>query len=279
MGIEFLIRKIDEYTGYLSSIVSKIEINIEKIKIKELDNALQGLTIAQISDLHISKYNIELIEEAVKRLNELNPDVVVMTGDAICQGKKFIADLERIFRNISSRYGVYACLGNHDHSDGDDGLRVQSLYKNCNAEILVNSSSCINIRGERLYIAGVDDIELVVQDFKKITENISEEGVKIFLAHNPINFQEFAEYKPHLVLSGHTHGGQLYFNFLEFIYRLRLNSPYITGLYRHNESVLYINKGIGTTLFTPDIFGKRFYINTPRINTSPEISVFKLEGE
>lgn len=261
---------------FLNKLSKKIEITIQNIKINNLDSSLNGLIIAQISDLHINSWNMELVEHSFWILNKLNPDVVIMTGDAICNGKKFIPDLLKMFENINPPYGKFACMGNHDHSDGDDGFKIQELYKKSDFQILVNESAKINIKGEPLYIAGADDIELGDQNIGKMIEKIPENATSIFMTHNPFNFKEFAKYNPALVLSGHTHGGQLYFSLLNFIYKLRLQCDYISGLYEFGKTRLYVNRGIGTALLAPEIFNKKIFFNTPRFNSKPEITLFKL---
>jgi len=257
------------------ALATKIKIIVQDIKINNRESNLNGLTVAQISDLHINKWNIELVEHAVEVLNKINPDMVVMTGDAICSGKKFIPDLTRIFKNIKASYGKFACLGNHDHSDGDDGMQVQQAYKNSDFQVLMNESVKVNFRGESLFIAGADDIELGRQDIEAMVKNIPQEATSLYLIHNPCNFNQFAQFKPDLVLAGHTHGGQIYFSFLNFIYKTMLHSHYILGLYSLEKSLLYVNSGIGNALISPVLFNKKFTIHTPRINSQPEISLFR----
>ncbi len=276
MNLEIFDPGLDNIAGFLAGLSRKIEVTFKDIKVDRLESSLNGLLIAQISDLHLNERNTELVELAISILNKLNADIVVMTGDAICNGQKFIPDLTRLFKEINSKYGKFACIGNHDHSDGDDSLKVQELYRKTDFQVLVNESAKININGETLYMAGADDLELGSQNIIQMVQNIPKDATSIFLTHNPFNFDEFAEYNPDLVLAGHTHGGQLYFSVLRFIYRLRLGCNYLSGLYSLDESKLYVNRGIGTALITPEIFNVKFVMNTPRINSKPEITLFRL---
>ena len=263
----------------LSKLSREIEITVNEISLKKNCSGLNGTVVAQISDLHANEWNIDLIEHCVEVINKIKPDIVTMTGDAICNGEKFIPNIISCFKEINSKYGKFACLGNHDHSDGHDGLKIQQAYKKSGFQTLVNSSANIKIGGECLHLAGADDLQLGDQNINKMIENVPEHETSIFLVHNPLNFKDFAKYNPDLVIAGHTHGGQLYFPPLNFIYKCILQSNYISGLYGFNKSSLYVNRGIGTALIAPKIFNKKFIINTPRINSKPEISLFILDSE
>lgn len=253
-----------------------IEVTLREIKINDLDTRLNGLAIAQISDLHISNWNVELIEHTIETVNRLKPDIVVITGDAICNGKNFLPHLYSLFKDIDPKYGKFACIGNHDHSDGEDSLAIQSMYKKSDFHVLVNESARVNIHGVDINFAGVDDIELGDHNIELMTRNLTRDEISVFLTHNPLNFEQLAEFKPVIVLSGHTHGGQIFPLITENIYKLMHKTEYVSGLYKHKDSLLYVNRGIGTALLSPFIFDTKFIINTPRVFSRPEISVFKL---
>ncbi len=256
----------------------KVEINEQELKLKNFSEQLNGLRVVQISDLHINRWNKALIEETVDRVNSLKADIVVITGDVICNGKKYIPDLISMLKQINATFGKYACLGNHDHSDGDDGQAIIDAYNKADIRILVNESEKLFIKGTPVNIAGADDIELGDQNIFKMMKNINDQKNCIFLTHNPINFKEFARHRPSIVLSGHTHGCQFYSEILNSIYKSILGCEFIKGIYKYGISKLYVNRGIGTSLLTPEIFNKKFYIKTPRLNSTPEITLFKLSA-
>lgn len=266
-------------TGFLKKLTEQIEITVHEVKINDENGKLNGLTIAQISDLHITDFNIELIEHTIDVLNRLKPDIVAMTGDAICNGKKFLPHLKTLFKNIDSKYGNFACIGNHDHSDGDNSLAIQNIYNKANFQVLMNNSAKVNVNGETIYLAGADDIELGEQNLIAMAKDIPKEAKSVFLTHNPVNFKQLAELNPDLVLAGHTHGGQIFPAVSKFIYRLIYKSDYISGFYFLEKSKLYVNRGIGTALLSPLIFDIKLIINTPRVLSRPEISLFKLVSE
>lgn len=274
MGFELLSNNLNNFTKYLCQLSQKIDITFHEIEVE--NTALNGLIIAQISDLHMNNWNVELIEHTIETVNKISPDIVAISGDIICNGKKFLPDLTRLFQEIDCKYGKFACLGNHDHSDGEDGQKIQQTYKNADFQLLLNQSAKLNIKGETLYIAGADDLELGNQDIYKTVHNIPPDAASIFLIHNPYNFSEFAKFNPDLVLAGHTHGGQLGSSIVDFVYKTVIKSRYVSGLYELGKSLLYVNKGIGTAMLSFTMFNKKFLINTPRLYIKPEISVFKL---
>lgn len=266
-----------DLAGFLNKLSKEIEITEHKISLNNNTSSLNGVTIAQISDLHANRWNIDLIEHTVETINKIKPDIVTITGDIICNGEKFIPNLVSCFKEINAKYGKFACLGNHDHSDGYDSLKVQAAYNKSDFRILVNESEKINILSETLFIAGADDLELGQQSIIQTAKNIPQDQVSVYLTHNPFNFRDFIKFNPDLVISGHTHGGQLNFSPFSHAYKYFLQSDYVSGMYNLEKVSLYVNRGIGTALFAPEFFKEKFFINTPRINSKPEISLFILD--
>jgi len=244
------------------------ELEIKKLK---LAKKFRGLKIVQISDLHISKFNIELMDGIVEKINSLNADIVVITGDFICNGGHCLAELKSFLSNINAKINKYACMGNHDYSDNDCGQKVEKMLSSCDFKLLKNSREEIFFNYCKLGIAGLDDPELGQICYR----DAAIEREDIILSHNPITFMEAQKYSPALMLSGHTHGGQIRCGFLRFICTKLLSYDYIEGLYKKNDSLLYVNRGIGNVVFKPKIFDKEIFIETPRINAKAEITVFE----
>ncbi|MDD3150923.1 MAG: metallophosphoesterase [Candidatus Gastranaerophilales bacterium] len=268
-----------DLSKFFRKISRTVEINFKQIPIKNLSKNFENFKIVQISDLHINRFNVDFIEKTINIVNNLEADIITITGDIICNGKKYLPELSRMFKNLSAKHGKYACLGNHDHSDGDDSLKIRGFYKKNDINLLVNDYHKFVLKGESLYFAGADDIELGEQNLEKSVNQIPKENNLIYLTHNPINFEDIAKLKADFVMAGHTHGMQFYLPLLQNYYKKRLGTAYIAGEYRYQDSLLYVNKGLGTSLISPEIFGKKVTINTPRINTKPEITLFELKSD
>lgn len=253
----------------------KIEITEKFIKVPVESSALKKLKVLQISDIHLNNFNIGLIERAVEKINALNVDIIVITGDIIHYGKKYLADLKRILKKLNAKHGKYCCMGNHDYSDGDNGRSIKKLYSLTDFRLLVNESEELKIDNQSLYFYGLDDCDLGKQDIAKTFSKRKIDSPGICLTHNAINFKEISKYSPDIVLSGHTHGGQLFGKLSEFICKYIYNYEYISGLYNLNDTHLYVNRGLGTSVLTPVLFDKKFEICTPRINNAPEITLFQ----
>ena len=271
--------KLNHINNLIKNISKQVDVTLQEIEVDSLPLEMNGLTIGQISDLHVNNWNTELIEHSIEVLNKLRPDMVTVTGDIICNGKTYIPMLTSLFKEVNAEYGKFACLGNHDYSDGDSSRRIQDAYKKADFKVLINESVNIDIKGNPICIAGADDYKHGRQNISKMVKNIVDSSAKIFLTHNPVNFPKFSEHKPDLVISGHTHGGQIYLPFLNRLYKKLLKLDYISGMYRDNNSILYVNRGIGTALASTLLMNRKFLINTPRFNARPEISIFYLKSK
>lgn len=224
-----------------------------EIKIPNLPKGLDGLRIVQISDLHLgSFFDYSAFQEVSRLVNGLKPDIIVITGDFVNNNPKEIIPNYNDLKNLKADIGLYSCLGNHDHYMKD--AEHQTLIKVLNdlgANLMINRSEKLIINGSILNIVGIDNIGMR-QNFGDLDEafkNVNENETSILLCHDPTNWDKNIrnKYPADLTLSGHTHGGQVAweFNGLElkpakFVYRQS------EGLYRNAESQIYVNRGIGT---------------------------------
>lgn len=245
-----------------------VELEIKKMK---LGSKFCGLKIVHVSDLHISKLNIELLDEVLEKINSLKADIVVITGDFICNGGSCMVELKHFLKQLDAKIAKYACMGNHDYSDDDCGLRVEKVLKDCDFRLLRNCRDEVFFNYSPIGFAGLDDVQLGTVDFEKT----SIEREDIVLSHNPIAFAAAARYSPLMMLAGHTHGGHIKCDFLRFICNNLLKLDYLEGFYRKDESLLYVNRGIGDVVFKPKIFNRELTIPVPRFNSSSEITVFE----
>ena len=232
---------------------------------------LHGTRIAHISDIHCSRtVSSTYLHRCVERINMLDVDIVVMTGDYITydiQGKyreKVIA----LLGNIESRFGAYACLGNHDYGVALSGRKRWALLRRLirgmeagGITVLRNESTVLDIDGHPLWFVGLGDLN--VGDFKpdKAFAEVPTDQVTIALVHNPRGIEHLSEFAANAIVSGHTHGRKSKFSVsLPWTNEER---RFHTGLYEFEGKKLYVNRGLGRVVRT-------------RRKIRPEITVFTL---
>lgn len=239
-------------------------ISIEKIEIK-IKNLKEPYNIVQISDLHIGGLiDAAFIKDIVQKVNALNPDIVVITGDLIDVDVLYAKDVLDKLTNISSKFGTYYIVGNHEYFHEIE--KIISAVKDLGIKVLENESVYIGEDGRGFNLAGVYDLfgyrtKTHIPDLPKALLG-KKESPTVLLAHQPKFIKEVTS-GVDLMLSGHTHGGQLY----PFKLLVGLQQPYVNGLHRHNENLqIYINKGTG------------FWGPPMRLGASSEITQIFLSG-
>ncbi|HDD64215.1 MAG TPA: metallophosphoesterase [Thermoprotei archaeon] len=226
-----------------------IEVNlVEEVHIKVETNknlAVDSFVIAQVSDLHIQ--GIGSREEASISIIEKNkPDIIVVTGDLISDKNNLRYALEYIER-LARIAPVYVVFGNWDHWSGISMTNFKILLEGIdNVTVLMNEYVDL---GNGIIIAGVDDPHTHFHDLPKaLPENCGDKFI-VLLAHSPEIIGEAAG-KVDLILSGHTHGGQVVLPLIGPLY-VPLPSKYrkyASGMFHLNGTVMYVNRGLGTTL-------------------------------
>ena len=240
-------------------------VELERVEVK-IDALAREYTLVQLSDLHIGGLiNASFIESIVKRVNVLAPDLVVITGDLVdiklSSARKSLAELGQ----LRSRYGTYFVVGNHEYFHGIE--EIMDAVKALGIKVLENEHIFIGEEGEGFNLAGVYDMfgyraKHHEPDIYRALERANQDLPTILLAHQPL-FIEEADGKVDLMLSGHTHGGQLF----PFQALVKLQQPYIEGLHRHSETTqVYVNKGTG------------FWGPPMRLGASSEITHITLKG-
>jgi predicted MPP superfamily phosphohydrolase len=221
--------------------VRKMEVTLPRLP-KELD----GLTLVQISDLHASALlQGEWVEQVMERANALKPDLVVFTGDMVdglpAKLVKSLAPLTKII----SRFGVYACVGNHEYySNYSAWLKA---FSGLGINMLINSHALIKVNNHQLVLAGLSDMVAAnyghaVPDLNKALAGAPEKAVRILLDHRPNSAFTNAKSGIDLQLSGHTHGGQIV-GMNQIVGRM--NQGFLYGWYKVNNMPLYVSSGAG----------------------------------
>ncbi len=206
-----------------------------------------GIKAVVFSDLHVGIYkNSVSLARIVAKTNEQNPDLVFIPGDFIYHiGKK---DIDKELSPIADiKAPVYATTGNHDETIKNNlEADVENVLKKYGAHIINNKIEKINIKGNDIIIAGLSDLWGSDIDFQLLND-LPDEAYSIVLSHNPDSVHYFPEnLKVNLVVSGHTHGGQIR---IPFIYKYVIPSAYgfDKGLYNINGINVFVSPGVGMT--------------------------------
>lgn len=247
------------------------------IRIPNLPAGLKGTTIALISDIHSSVFmSRQDMEQYVKVVNGLKSDITFVTGDFVNSKLHEVYPFAEAFSSLKAPLGVYGVTGNHDYYTGAIET-VAKEVEQAGIKLIRNGNVAIEKNGEKLWLLGMDDAN--IYDVRAYLESgKSPEGTienmlrgvpdgapRIFLCHKPYPFEEYSNLGVDLMLSGHTHGGQVVLAHLDNVNLsfAALASQYIAGLYRarsNRRSQLYVTRGVGT-------------VGLPlRVNCPPEIT-------
>lgn len=210
-----------------------------------IDPAHDGVTVAHLSDLHVKgEWSTRRIRAAVRVLNHLRPDVVALTGDYVRYSREALPHLAEVLRGFE--LPVFATLGNHDHWLDAEGV-VAALHL-ARVEVLTNEHRTIDLRGRPLHLVGIDDRLTGNADVEKAFRGLPEGGTRIVLSHIAEVADEIGSHGAALVLSGHTHGGQV--NLLGIAHRIQrtMGHRYVSGFFRTGGQVLYVSSGIGASV-------------------------------
>lgn len=215
-----------------------------EVRIQGLDPRHDGVRIAQLSDIHVGVTTPrEHIRAAVAAANAATPDLVVLTGDYVCwrrQEAPMVAD--QLAGLTASR--VLAVLGNHDYFTWGAGV-THALESN-GYEVLKNRTTIAHVRGAPLAMVGVDDPVTRHHDLDASFAGAPVGMTKVVLCHSPDHGPQLAARGADLVLSGHTHGGQIYVRGITDRLMKRLGLNYRRGMYPVGErTTMYVTPGVG----------------------------------
>jgi uncharacterized protein len=220
-------------------------ITAQRIWVSDLPEGFRGFRILQISDIHHSLFvPLDQVAAVVELSNKLKPDLVALTGDFVSYSRSSIEPVAEILGGLRARSGVVAVLGNHDFRVGAEA--VERALRRQRIQVLRNQHRLLRRRGATLYLAGVDDYGYGA-DLGEAMCGIPEDAPTILLAHNPRLVTAAACRGIALVLSGHTHGGQVNLPFLGTVYgRSPEQMRFKMGWDRLGVTQIYVSRGIGT---------------------------------
>lgn len=185
-----------------------------------------------------------------KKINSIQPDVIFITGDSVDQTEK-IDFLNEFLKLIDKSIPKYAITGNWEYWGNVDLSQLKNTYSKNNCELLINENRSLSIRNRELSVIGIDDYIGGNADFIKAITNLKTSETKIVLSHCPQHREIIRQQKENLsidlILSGHTHGGQI--TFLGMVpFKPRGSGKYLKGWYKESEPKMYVSKGIGTSI-------------------------------
>jgi predicted MPP superfamily phosphohydrolase len=223
------------------------------------------LRVVQLTDIHAGLY---MTREEMRRyadlVNELQPDLFVLTGDFISNSMSFLSGCVEEMARVRARYGTFATLGNHEHWYGQRH-ELHAAFGRQPIVLLDNAHRVIETEQGPCAVVGIDDLRTGHPDLEAAMRDLDPSVPTLLLSHRPEIFPKAAAHEIPLTLAGHWHGGQIKLSVLGLDLSIaHLLSPYPEGLYRINGSLLYVSRGIGTT-------------GTPiRLNAPPEVTLFHL---
>jgi predicted MPP superfamily phosphohydrolase len=247
----------------LNPIVERIS-----IPIKGLPPSLKGFRIVQISDIHLKPIvTLNLVRKTVNMVNALQPDLILITGDFVTRFISAIYDMAPVLAQLQARYGVFASLGNHDI--WLDAAVITQTLNASGVPVLINQGIPIVVDGGMLWLAGVDDAMSGQPDLNAALKRVPARTPIVLMGHEPDPADEFSrDGRVNLMLTGHSHGGQIRLPGFGSPIKAPLAEKYDMGLYNVDGMWLYVNRGIGVITSVP-----------LRLNCPPEISEFTLVTE
>ena len=236
-----------------------------EVPIHGLPPAFDGFTIIQLSDTHVGFWTKPRhIRQIVARVNEMQPDLIVLTGDYVNRFERNCTPSGQSLKGLKAKHGVYAVLGNHDYWVNADAMT--KALKRSGVEALFDEQRKITIGKESITLVGLDDEWEGKPDYDKAFKGISADDICITIAHNPDAVLHLKGRPIQLLLSGHTHGGIVALPLIGPVAaNTKLGREYVSGMHEINGIRTYISRGIG-------------FVSIPfRINCPPEVPVFILK--
>ena len=243
-----------------------------------INDDLENLRIGLISDIQADWYNSNSrIQNYIDKLNETNPDIVFIPGDMITHDSESILTAAKMIGKIKSKYGVYACVGDHDnwayrdmHKSRNEVISTLAKY---NATMIDNENLVLQIDNSKLGLTFITDTysERISHELlDDLTSSLDSVDLKILITHQPNGRmkQVAVKKKYNLMLSGHTHGGQitLLFPFINLTPTL-IETKYVKGDFWFNDLLMVVNGGLGLSLAPI------------RYNSTPEVTLIVLKNK
>ena len=224
--------------------IKRPELNKVDIFIKDLD--FEELTIVQLTDVHVGNtIGKAFVAECVARINALKPDIVVITGDLVDRKIEDAKDDLSPLKELQSKFGTFFVLGNHEYYHGAEG--IAAYMPELNIKALLNESVIISDGEHKINLVGINDLQSIrfntlPIDTHKAFENVDKSVPTVLLSHQPKSIEAVKNKNYDLMISGHTHGGQIFpFGFL-----VMLQQPFLSGLHPVTTTKqIFVSRGTG----------------------------------
>jgi predicted MPP superfamily phosphohydrolase len=236
-----------------------IQVVRTSVPVSGLAPALDGLRIGLITDLHHSEMvPAQDVVRAASLMMAERPDLIVLGGDYVTWGdRSYVVPCSEALGGLSAPSGVYAVVGNHDDDRDMPAALISHGY-----EVLRDDRTTLRIRGEQLNLVGVRYWTRRARDIARLIKGAA--ATVILLAHDPRRLDEAAALNIPLVLSGHTHGGQVVLPGLGAVAAKKF--PVVAGVGRRDNTSIFVSRGVGT-VYVPY-----------RLNCPPDVSVITLQS-
>lgn len=227
-------------------------VNRVTLTVPNLPEAFRGKTLAFMADMHHGPYvPLPYLRHAVDMANSLKPDFICLGGDYPHHGIPYIAPCIQELGRLRAPLGVYAVLGNHDHYENGQP-HVSAALRKAGIPELTNRGLWIESEGSRIWLCGVDDYWRGTQDLPAALGPATTKDAVILLSHNPDYVEEIQDARVGLVLSGHTHGGQINLPIIGApVVPSIYGQKYVQGLVQGPVTQVFVTRGIGT--ITPPV--------------------------
>ena len=257
-GVSTYARLIEPYSYWISE---------TEIFIRDLPERFENFRITQLTDIHHSRIlGLDEVRRVVALAQQTRPDMFVLTGDYTTTYRRFIEPCAEALAPLSAPEGVWAVLGNHDHYT-DPELTTRALQRQ-HIAVLNNAHTTLQRGADSLQLSGIDDWSWNATDWPSGFAGLKSATPTILLSHQPTVLDLEQTQNVSLILSGHTHGGQVRIPFVGAPARYATNDlKYARGLFRRGATQLYVSSGTGV-IGLPVRFGAR-----------PEIAVLRLKRE
>lgn len=242
------------------------QLSTTDIFIRDLPDAFEGFRIAQLSDVHHSRIvSIEEVRRVVQLAQSAKADLIALTGDYTTAYRRYIEPCAEALGTLNAPGGVWAVLGNHDHYT-DPQLTTRALER-AHINVLNNANTVIRRGTDTLQLIGIDDWGWNGTDWPRAFYRIDTKRPTLLLSHQPRVLDLPQTESVSLIISGHTHGGQISLPFVGAPARFSKELKYLSGLYRRDQTQLYVSRGTGV-------------IGLPiRFGVPPEIALLRLRRQ